>query len=334
MCTSPRIIITYGKNNEGKYITLFKGWTPDLEKFCVENKYKFYKVGCGRCIECRLEYAKKWANRLELQKKVSENAYFLTLTYNDMNLKDKNGGYSMLSGKNNSVIKKDVQDFLKRLRWYNEGKKLVYFCCAEYGDNTFRPHYHMIVFNLAINDFSEFFPFIKDKKLCYTTLKSKSGEKLYYSKKLEEIWKNGNVQVSVATWNTMRYVAGYVTKKQYGDTSIIYEKLGINAPFLLMSQGIAGDYFEKYKNDIYRDDAIYLVRDGVAKRYKPPRYFDRKLEESDPQWLEMIKNKRESDLSFDSLDVLKKSEKRLIEDVIGNRCIKNILNKKIKRDII
>lgn len=35
---------------------------------------------------------------------------------------------------------------MKRLRKYLEPVKVRFFACGEYGDNTYRPHYHLILF--------------------------------------------------------------------------------------------------------------------------------------------------------------------------------------------
>lgn len=45
--------------------------------------------------------------------------------------------------------KKDVQNFLKRLRYYvakETNSRFRYFCVGEYGCQTFRPHYHLLLF--------------------------------------------------------------------------------------------------------------------------------------------------------------------------------------------
>lgn len=51
-----------------------------------------------------------------------------------------------------SLAKRDVQLFFKRLRKSQpEGTSIKYYTVGEYGGKTFRPHYHAIVFNAAIN---------------------------------------------------------------------------------------------------------------------------------------------------------------------------------------
>ena len=62
------------------------------------------------------------------------NSIFVTLTYNNKNLPK--------IGKKGNLIKKDFQDFMKRLRqpnqelnWY-PNKKIRYFHAGEYGEKT------------------------------------------------------------------------------------------------------------------------------------------------------------------------------------------------------
>ena len=107
------------------------------------------QVPCGNCVECLEKKRSEWSFRLQQELKVSDSAYFITLTYSEENLPEE-------------LSKEHCQKFLKRLRKQNDKyttKKLRYYLAGEYGDKTKRPHYHMIVFNLAkillssINDY-------------------------------------------------------------------------------------------------------------------------------------------------------------------------------------
>ncbi len=63
-------------------------------------------------------------------------SWFITLTYSDETLPKTITGDATLR-------KKDLQDFLKRTR---KNTPLRYFAVGEYGDLSFRPHYHLAVF--------------------------------------------------------------------------------------------------------------------------------------------------------------------------------------------
>ena len=45
-----------------------------------------------------------------------------------------------------TLQKSDLQKFFKRLRKKTH-EKISYYAVGEYGDNTQRPHYHIILFN-------------------------------------------------------------------------------------------------------------------------------------------------------------------------------------------
>ncbi|MBQ3555887.1 MAG: hypothetical protein IJA09_06710 [Bacteroidales bacterium] len=97
-------------------------------------------VPCNKCFICKDKLSKMWEFRAIAETNYSKhNAYFVTLTYND-NFKPIYG-----------VNKRAVQLFLKRLR-YNLDElgiehSLKYIACGEYGKNTKRPHYHLIIWH-------------------------------------------------------------------------------------------------------------------------------------------------------------------------------------------
>lgn len=95
-------------------------------------------VPCGKCPICLSKKRQKWLVRLQSEFKYCLSAYFVTLTYDDEHMPIKNGMQSL--------CKRDVQLFMKRLRKSTKGYKLKYYLCSEYGSHTMRPHYHMILY--------------------------------------------------------------------------------------------------------------------------------------------------------------------------------------------
>jgi hypothetical protein len=94
-------------------------------------------VSCRKCIECMQTRANEWALRGHFELQQHHQNCFITLTY-----------------ENNPVIlkKKDMQDFVKRLRKSIAPKKIKYFAAGEYGDQNLRPHFHIIIFGHDFND--------------------------------------------------------------------------------------------------------------------------------------------------------------------------------------
>lgn len=76
-----------------------------------------------------------------MEDKIAETAYFITLTYDNDHVPITKKRFMTLD-------KKHVQDFMKRLRYYSPPlPKIKYYAAGEYGSDTMRPHYHIIIFN-------------------------------------------------------------------------------------------------------------------------------------------------------------------------------------------
>lgn len=214
-------------------------------------------VPCGQCIGCRLEHSRQWAMRLVHEKSLHETSCFITLTYATENLP-----------KDNSLRKRDFQLFMKKLRKWLAHKRIRFFHCGEYGENFGRPHYHAIIFG---HDWS-------DKELKFVT---KRGDKVYTSKKLEELWGLGLVSTAEVTFESAAYVARYVTKKVTGEKAIHhYNKIDLSTgeilserspEYVTMSRrpGIGKDWFSKYTSDVFPHDRVVLR----GRKMKPPKYY-------------------------------------------------------------
>lgn len=96
-------------------------------------------VRCGKCEGCLKTNINNWSFRLLIEAKRSTSVAFVTLTYSPefVPLTD-----SLLP----TLSKTDVQKFFKRLR-KSTRNKLRYFVVGEYGSHSYRPHYHLILFN-------------------------------------------------------------------------------------------------------------------------------------------------------------------------------------------
>ena len=100
------------------------------------------EVPCGRCLPCRIEKTREWKVRLLHELDAHESAVFVTLTYDPDHLPE-----------DLSVSKRELQLYIKRVRFAHEPRKIKYFGCGEYGEQYGRPHYHifMKVFGFIIN---------------------------------------------------------------------------------------------------------------------------------------------------------------------------------------
>lgn len=247
------------------------------------------EVPCGKCIACRLDYSRQWATRCMLEAKKYEHNAFITLTYDPEHIQWVPGA-NRETGELEEVttlVPEDLTKFMKDLRRYYKyhynHDNIRFYACGEYGSKTYRAHFHIIAFNLPIEDKEYFFS-------------NNNGDKIYLSKSLEKIWGKGQVSIGDVTWNSAAYVARYVVKKIKGkDAAEMYKKLGIVPEFVRMSRkpGIAWDYYNENKEAIYECDEIIITnKDGLGEKVKPSRYFDRLFDLDSPEAMKAIKERR------------------------------------------
>lgn len=260
-------------------------FVPEFGDVYATGEFEYsIPVPCQQCYGCRIDYSRHWADRLVMESLLypKDTCFFLTLTYDEEHISKNYTGevFSYLSeGEYRdvvaaTVVKKDVQDFMKRLREYYSRvyghSGIRFFACGEYGTRTRRPHYHICVFNLPIHDLKVY-------------SRNFRGDILFNSPKIEELWSKGYVVIGEFNWESAAYTARYVVKKFKGKESadFYFQHGNVEPEFVLSSRkpGIAGEYFDKYKVDIYKYDRVQLPssenRDGST---SVPRYFDKLLE--------------------------------------------------------
>lgn len=246
-------------------------------------------IPCGQCIGCRLDYARSWANRCLLEMQHYDSNMFLTITYDDDHLPCTLGttpdGEIVVS---HPLVKKDWQLFMKRLRKRFPEKKLRFFMAGEYGDSSFRPHYHAIIFGLELNDLEWY---------------KRAGDYDYFtSDLLNSCWTDDNgvlkgyIVVCPATIETAAYTARYCTKKVNSVVSDLYDQLHLTPEFTLMSRkpGIGTQYFEEHQKSLLESDHLFIPTDKKGVRMNIPRYFKHKFDiifEGDDDYAKMKEDK-------------------------------------------
>lgn len=290
----------------------------------VVSKEKSILVPCGRCIGCRLDYSKQWADRCLLELQYHDSSYFITLTYDDEHMPlsdyvDKETGELKVS---KTLVKKDFQDFMKRLR-KNSGQELRFFMCGEYGTHTKRPHYHAIIFGLKLDDLV----FYK---------RTGNGDNLYNSPFIDKTWNKGYCVIGDVTWESCAYTSRYITKKIYGTQSLVYDELNIIPEFTLMSRkpGIANQYYQENKDKLYKFDHISIKTENGGKKIRPGRYFDKLYAKDFPEDMETIKNFRKEVSEQSQMFKLDKTDLDIneylkVEEQNKNSCIKSLCRKEI-----
>lgn len=233
-------------------------------------------VPCGRCVACKIMRTHEWAIRLIMEREYWKSAAFVTLTYRDKELPP-------------TLRPRHLQLFFKRLRRDMPDRKIKYFACGEYGDKggvvkegpfagkfVHRPHYHAIIYGLS--------PTL-DRNLIFENWPYADWQEL-------ESTARGRNAIGTVTYDSCRYVAGYVQKKLFGKKAKEeLEKTGKVQPFSRKSQGLGLQF--ALDNEKVLKDALCVGNRGYTVAL--PRYFRDKLE-IDPK---LIQDKRRQELKED-----------------------------------
>lgn len=277
-CTNPRDV---GFKSDGKTIC----WSPRQRS----KEFATFQLPCGKCIECRLEYARQWAVRCVHESKMYENNSFITLTYSDENLKSPKLQY------------RDFQLFMKRLR-KTSNEPIGVFVTGEYGEKNKRPHWHAIIFNWRP----------KDLEFKY---KTERGDTAYDSKTLEKLWGLGSIECGSVTFESAGYCARYAAKKLvHGhDGNHDFEPLSRKSN----KHAIGKKYLEKYYKEIFDNGEIRLS-DGTATTI--PRYYEKWLKQHQPEsWERYVTQTKQNKITKASI-----RESRLDESVRAQNEIRRV----------
>lgn len=230
------------------------------------------KLPCGQCVGCRLEKARQWAMRCMHEKLFHEDSCFVTLTYRDEELPD-----------HGTLVKPHPSAFCKRLHnrlLRSRRKGIRYYLCGEYGETTFRPHYHVLIFGYSFPD-----------QVRYA--ENARGDPVYTSKECDEVWGLGECKIGTVTFDSACYVAKYIMGKRtgpYADYCRVTsdgEVVDMQPEFTNMSRrpGIGAAYVAKYGRSLLDHDTVVVN----GKEVTPPRYYDILLSEVDADRMDELK---------------------------------------------
>lgn len=162
-----------------------------LQPIYMRNKKTGIKenVPCGTCYKCLMRKRSDWSIRLQHELEFATSAAFITLTYNESHLP-----------MNSSLSKRDFQLFMKNFRYHDGSENIRYYGIGEYGSKTYRPHYHILLFNHNHNNLV---------------------------KNLLKTWTKGIHDIGTITEASIHYVSGYFHTKN--DTNHCYTHEGLTA---------------------------------------------------------------------------------------------------------
>lgn len=222
-------------------------------------------VPCGSCLPCRVDKRRTWASRMELEALVHPHVSMVTLTYDDEKIPP-----------NGSLRRKDLTDWLKRIRKAVEPLRLRYFACGEYGGQTWRPHYHCILYGYQSCE----------RSLFAVNRVYRPGECCAHCNLVFQTWGHGLVTNQPVSSKSFRYVAGYVTKKMGSKTHPLLNGREPEFPAMSLKPGIgvpALPLIKKAMEDGFRlwdqsEDVPSYLHKGKEK-LKLGKYLQRKLRE-------------------------------------------------------
>lgn len=203
-------------------------------------------VPCGTCGYCLKNRKEEWTFRLKVELDHSQTAHFVTLTYADEYVPIQYGtGIEILD-------KEDLQDFLKRLRYYHSlhsKTQVRYYAVGEYGSQFLRPHYHLILFNCTKKD-------------------------------VDKAWPLGFTKFEPVNMASIGYVLGYVSS--IDDLSV---SRGVPKQFCLMSKrpAIGYQYVRQYYQ--WHQDNLRNYTSTLGKKGRLPRFYKKVMFNDDQKKL-------------------------------------------------
>lgn len=150
------------------------------------------EYGCGQCLPCRINYQRLWTIRYVLEAGQHQHNTFATLTFNEND-----------APRDGCVTVPTAQLFLRRLR--ARVGPVRYAIVGEYGERSWRPHYHALLFGL----------------------RDGLG--------VREAWQYGFVDISGVGLESAAYVAGYTLKGAHNRRGIEWHGKKLNPEFVRRS---------------------------------------------------------------------------------------------------
>lgn len=263
----------------------------DVREFCDEAddvlQFKSWLfLPCGTCVGCQLSRAREWAIRLALENQEHLVSSFVTLTFAERYVPP-------------TLSRPEYAGFIRSLRKLLPPRSVRHFGCGEYGDTTWRPHYHAILFGT------------RDREV------------------IERAWGKGFATVAPVNPARMAYVAGYCAKKVGWakdldgeervdrETGEVYK---YQSPFIQMSRrpGIGGAARRHWKS--WRSSAIWSGQKVAAPRFLH-RSWEEHASESEKAALELERIEKRGFLTVRELDAQELIAKRRVQLTMSRRSL-------------
>lgn len=195
-------------------------------------------------------------------------SHFVLLSFEDDNLRALEAADPCRP--RHSLWKRDLQLFMKRLR-NRVGEGVKSFGSGEYGEDKLRPHYHVCLLHMEFPDL-------------YPWKRTGSGNIVYRSPVLEQVWPYGFAHVGTLTQESAEYTARYALKKVSAELAAErYRRVDpdsgevwrVQAEFALMSKGIGAGWLGEFAGDC----ASGFLISSSGHKVPVPRYYRERLSE-------------------------------------------------------
>lgn len=248
-------------------------------------------VPCGKCPQCLSRRISGWSFRLMQEERVSDSSYFITLTYDTDHVPLTDRGYMGLS-------KRDVQLFFKKLRKAHSksepnGSPIKYYACGEYGEKTYRPHYHAIIYNIKPE-----LMFGHQERLLLK-MSDYDGASQVKCKQ----WENGLVTVGKVSLASVGYTLKYMCKEKRIPLHRNDDRL---PEFSLMSKKLGASYLNAAMEKWHKADLLnrmYVNIEG-GKKAAMPRYYKNKIYTDDER--SIIAGFQKGKIEMETIDAISK----------------------------
>lgn len=221
-----------------------------LQTIWVENKEgNSLQVPCGKCAFCLTNKRASWMFRIHHEmRNQNHKGWVLTLTYDERHVKRLEDGRL-------SLRFRDIQLYIKRLR---KAKYYVkYICVGEYGSDTKRPHYHMLLWTNSSTQFLQ------------SNWKSSKDDSIM-----------GHIQFDLISMEAAMYTLKYILqpKQKYDDglepTRAQFSK-GLGLSYLTTKMYDYHTNNDAASGDNYENPILFSIINGA--KVALPRYYKGKI---------------------------------------------------------
>lgn len=295
-CTKPKCMLV-AKGQKAMFAGDCFGERPGSRHVINGIERTLIYAPCGRCIACRRDRRMDYTVLQCLEASLHEDNWFITLTYDD----------AKVDWDVRSLLPKQLSDFNELMRKYCKyhGEQYRFFGCGEYGDLHRRPHYHVSVFGVSAKllGLEDAEGVILSRRSGLTNGKlrrvgncelDENGHPFWQSPVIADRWPFGNHKIYRANKDTFQYVAGYVTKKLFGQLAKEQRLDGLENEYSCQSRPSIGfPWYEKYKEFLSVVDGDRLVNDCVSyfglPDWRVPRVMRRWQEKYEPEKYDVLK---------------------------------------------